>query len=72
MPLDRLREDLDGTLGPFVVFCEVGQHGHTATTLLHELGIEARNLDGGYRTWAASEAARSQNPDRLLVDSLLV
>jgi len=72
VPLDRLREDLDGTLGPFVVFCEVGQRGHTATTLLHELGIEARNLDGGYRTWAASEAARSQNPDRLLVDSLLV
>ena len=26
--------------GPFVVYCEVGQRGHTATSLLHELGIE--------------------------------
>jgi len=72
VPLDRLREDLDGASGPFVAYCEVGQRGHTATTLLHELGLEARNLDGGYRTWAASEAARIQDPAQLLVDSLRV
>jgi rhodanese-related sulfurtransferase len=54
IPVDSLREHL-GTLGagPFVVYCEVGQRGHTATTLLHELGVKARNLDGGYRTWSA-------------------
>ena len=72
VPLDRLREDLDHESGPFIVYCEVGQRGHTATTLLHELGIEARNLDGGYRTWIASEAARGQNPELLLTSSLLV
>jgi rhodanese-related sulfurtransferase len=45
IPVDSLREHL-GTLGtgPFVVYCEVGQRGHTATTLLHELGVKARNL----------------------------
>ena len=66
-PLDSLRDDL-GTLGngPFVVYCEVGQRGHTATTLLHELGFKARNLDGGYRTWAAWEAAEAGAPRRLV------
>ncbi len=58
VPVDSLREHLStlGT-GPFVVYCEVGQRGHTATALLHELGVKARNLDGGYRTWAASMRA---------------
>ncbi len=70
LPLDRLREDLDGAPGPFVVYCEVGQRGHTAATLLHELGFEARNLDGGYRTWLASEVAEA--PSRLAADSLRV
>jgi NADPH-dependent 2,4-dienoyl-CoA reductase/sulfur reductase-like enzyme/rhodanese-related sulfurtransferase len=61
IPVDTLREHL-GTLGagPFVVYCEVGQRGHTATALLHELGVKARNLDGGYRTWSASMRARGQ------------
>ena len=62
-PLEGLRERLaDGQLGagPFVVYCEVGQRGHTATALMHELGIRARNLDGGYRTWTA--AMRAQPP----------
>ncbi|MGP8179904.1 MAG: FAD-dependent oxidoreductase [Acidimicrobiales bacterium] len=53
-PVDSLRDDLDRLgKGPFLVYCEVGQRGHTATALLHELGIEARNLDGGYQTWSA-------------------
>ena len=61
IPVDTLREHL-GTLGagPFVVYCEVGQRGHTATALLHDLGVRARNLDGGYRTWSASMRARGQ------------
>ena len=67
VPLDVLREGL-GALGPgpFVVYCEVGQRGHTATMLLHELGIAARNLDGGYRTWRAADAAAAGDPDRLV------
>jgi NADPH-dependent 2,4-dienoyl-CoA reductase/sulfur reductase-like enzyme/rhodanese-related sulfurtransferase len=62
VPLDVLRDRLnDIGPGPFVVYCEVGQRGHTATTLLQELGLEARNLDGGYRTWSAATAARSRD-----------
>lgn len=60
VPVDSLREQLDliGD-GPVVVYCEVGQRGHTATALLHELGIVARNLDGGYQTWAAVTRTRA-------------
>ena len=66
VPLDDLRAQLP-SLGdrPLLVYCEVGQRGHTATTLLHELGRPARNLDGGYRTWLAAEAARTHDPKRL-------
>jgi rhodanese-related sulfurtransferase len=66
-PLDTLREHLAAVgRGPFVVFCEVGQRGHTATMLLHELGLPARNLDGGYRTWQYAEAAAAGDPRRLV------
>jgi rhodanese-related sulfurtransferase len=64
--LDTLRDELPNLgAGPFVVYCEVGQRGHTATALLQELGFKARNLDGGYRTWLAADAARRGEP-RLL------
>jgi len=54
LPIDSLREHLDSLgHGPVVVYCQVGQRGHTATALLQELGIKARNLDGGYQTWSA-------------------
>jgi NADPH-dependent 2,4-dienoyl-CoA reductase/sulfur reductase-like enzyme/rhodanese-related sulfurtransferase len=66
VPIDSLRDHLDALgKGPVVVYCEVGQRGHTATALLHELGIEARNLDGGYQTWSAfmrTEAASTAAP----------
>ena len=59
-PLDELREQLPSLgPGPFAIYCQVGQRGHTATELLHELGLVARNLDGGYTTWLAAEAART-------------
>jgi NADPH-dependent 2,4-dienoyl-CoA reductase/sulfur reductase-like enzyme/rhodanese-related sulfurtransferase len=59
VPLDSVRDHLDVLgRGPLVVYCEVGQRGHTATALLRELGLQARNLDGGYRTWAAAMRAR--------------
>ncbi len=62
LPIDSMRDHLDALgSGPVVVYCEVGQRGHTATALLHELGFEARNLDGGYQTWSASMRARA-NP----------
>ncbi len=60
VPIDSLRDQLDELgSGPLVVYCEVGQRGHTATALMQELGIRARNLDGGYRTWSAATRARS-------------
>ena len=65
VPVDSLRDDLDVLgKGPFIVYCEVGQRGHTATALLHELGIEARNLDGGYQTWSAFVRARRRPTTR--------
>ncbi|MFN8024006.1 MAG: FAD-dependent oxidoreductase [Acidimicrobiales bacterium] len=52
VPLDELRERLPELGdGPFVVYCQVGQRGHTAASLLHEDGLVVRNLDGGYLTW---------------------
>ena len=61
VPIDSLRDNLEAMGdGPVVVYCEVGQRGHTATALLHELGFEARNLDGGYQTWSASMRARAK------------
>jgi rhodanese-related sulfurtransferase len=58
IPLDELRarvselEDVDT-----VVYCQVGQRGHIAALLLKELGLRARNLDGGYETWRSSPAS---------------
>ena len=58
VPLDELREGLDSIgAGPVVIYCEVGQRGHTATSLLCALGVDARNLDGGYRSWHATTRA---------------
>ena len=59
VPVDDLRErfaELPST--NVIVYCKVGQRGHTAATLLGELGVEAENLDGGYQTWVNSPAAR--------------
>ncbi|MEY3933759.1 MAG: hypothetical protein RLZZ606_358 [Actinomycetota bacterium] len=43
-----------------VVFCQVGQRGHTATQLLQGYGIEVVNLDGGYKTWRTAMDARER------------
>ncbi|GGI42370.1 NADH dehydrogenase [Cnuibacter physcomitrellae] len=58
IPLDDLRarrSELPDK--PLIVHCQVGQRGHTAARLLTQLGRDVRNLDGGYRTWAAGTAA---------------
>jgi NADPH-dependent 2,4-dienoyl-CoA reductase/sulfur reductase-like enzyme/rhodanese-related sulfurtransferase len=60
LPVDQIRDHLDVLgQGPVLVYCEVGQRGHTATALLQELGLKTRNLDGGYHTWTAWTRARS-------------
>ena len=62
-PLDDLRADLPELgPGPFVVCCQVGQRGHTATSLLQDLGVSARNMDGGYLSWKAQQAADAGDP----------
>jgi rhodanese-related sulfurtransferase len=67
VPLDALRDHIHELTGRrLVVYCEVGQRGHTATALLHDHGIEVRNLDGGYRTWTAWTRATA-SPEPLLI-----
>jgi len=59
VPLDELRERASELpAGRVIVHCQVGQRGHTAARLLRQLGIEAVNLDGGYRTWLAGSSTR--------------
>ncbi|WP_327010705.1 FAD-dependent oxidoreductase [Dactylosporangium sp. NBC_01737] len=55
LPLDELRARL-GELpdGDLILYCQVGQRGHTATALLTGLDRRTANLDGGYRTWHAA------------------
>lgn len=62
IPLDELRDRLDEVRAlrgpedgghPLVVFCQVGQRGHVAESLLHGEGFaRVWNLTGGYRTWS--------------------
>ena len=64
IPVDELRERISEVpTHDVLVLCQVGQRGHTATLLLNELGIAAKNLDGGYRTWINSPAAITYNPN---------
>ena len=45
-----------------IIMCQAGVRGHTATRLLNELGVAAKNLDGGYETWRHSPSARRLQP----------
>ncbi|MEI7547650.1 MAG: FAD-dependent oxidoreductase [Actinomycetota bacterium] len=59
IPVDDLRARCDELpTGPIIVTCAVGQRGPTAPRILSQLGCQVKNLDGGYRTWSASPAAR--------------
>ena len=56
--VDEIRERHSEITGKnLLVYCQVGQRGHTASLLLKELGFNAVNLDGGYFTWSNSPAA---------------
>lgn len=57
IPLDEIRERFNEIpTTDIVVYCQVGQRGHTASLLLNEMGFKAVNLDGGYQTWSNSPA----------------
>ncbi len=64
MPLDDLRTR-SSELGRqrVIVHCQVGQRGHTAASLLRQMGIDAINLDGGYRTWVAGSRSSTREPE---------
>ncbi|WP_010493556.1 CoA-disulfide reductase [Paenibacillus elgii] len=55
IPLNDLRNRLHELplQHPVVVSCQVGQRGYVAARLLQQHGYRVRNLDGGYRTYAA-------------------
>ena len=60
IPVDELRErvgEIDAA--EVLVVCQVGVRGWTAVRILRALGVDARNLDGGFETWSRSPAARS-------------
>ena len=61
IPVDELRERYPELAGrEVVVHCAVGQRGHIAAQLLQAHGFQVRNLDGGYKTWAAGTQARER------------
>ena len=58
IPVEELRDRLSEIQNEnVIVYCQVGQRGHIATQILKANGASAKNLDGGYLTWAAGEAA---------------
>ena len=63
IPVDDLRvrhseipRGEDGQPQPVVVYCQVGQRGHTASRLLTQLGYDVVNLDGGWLTYSSAQA----------------
>lgn len=68
IPVEQLRERIEELRGtPLVVHCRVGQGAHTAVRLLEAHGLDVVNLDGGYVTWRAGQAARALAGERELV-----
>jgi NADPH-dependent 2,4-dienoyl-CoA reductase/sulfur reductase-like enzyme/rhodanese-related sulfurtransferase len=60
IPIDELRERVAEIMSKdLVVTCQVGVRGHSASLLLKDLGFNVLNLDGGYKTWVHSPAARN-------------
>jgi NADPH-dependent 2,4-dienoyl-CoA reductase/sulfur reductase-like enzyme/rhodanese-related sulfurtransferase len=53
VPVDGLRDHLDAVEPDAIVYCRVGLRGYIAARELVQRGHRIRNLDGGYRTWAA-------------------
>jgi rhodanese-related sulfurtransferase len=59
IPLNQLR----GRVGELprdrmiVVYCAVGQRGYYAVRMLRQSGFDARNVSGGYQTYAAMREA---------------
>lgn len=63
IPLDEIHHRL-GEIDDHgvIIMCQAGVRGHTATRLLNELGVAAKNLDGGYATWQHSPRTHLLQP----------
>jgi rhodanese-related sulfurtransferase len=58
IPIDELRNRMDEIPNKqLIVNCAAGQRAHVAASMLAANGYEARNLDGGWNTWLAGQAA---------------
>lgn len=70
LPLDELRSRR-GELptGRLMISCGVGQRGNVAVRALTQLGRDAVNLDGGYRTWCAGTGCSTGARERGNQDS---
>lgn len=61
--VDDLRSRLaDLPEGRLLAYCAVGARGNVAVRMLTQLGYDAVNLDGGYRTWRAGRASQVVAP----------
>ena len=58
IPVDDLRANLEklDKQKQILIYCQVGLRGHVASTLLHNLGYDVKNLTGGFKTWQAFTA----------------
>ncbi|KGX87774.1 CoA-disulfide reductase [Pontibacillus litoralis] len=56
IPLDELRQHLYALPKdkPIYVYCQVGLRGYLATRILNENGFQARNVDGGWKTYSTA------------------
>ncbi len=58
IPIEQIRQRVGELRGKRVItVCKVGLRGHSASMLLNEIGVDARNLDGGFETWRHSPAS---------------
>jgi NADPH-dependent 2,4-dienoyl-CoA reductase/sulfur reductase-like enzyme/rhodanese-related sulfurtransferase len=53
VPVDELRSRLNELPRdrPIAAYCQVGQRGYLATRILRQMGFDAANLGGGYKTY---------------------
>ncbi|WP_394203176.1 FAD-dependent oxidoreductase [Shewanella waksmanii] len=58
IPLDQLRQRTDELPKDkqILIFCQVGLRGNVAYRMLHNLGFDAKNLTGGYKTYQMVQA----------------
>ncbi len=61
IPLGQLRERVNEIphAKRVIVYCQVGQRGYFAARILDQLGFDAVNLNGGYKTYSHAECEQS-------------